>query len=223
MKPIRVSMTDALVRNYGLYQHMDIYDDSFNNGYFRESVEQILTRFHSDDYIDLIKHVTPENKQLFDDQLYRYNFGDDCPVIDRLYEYCSVYSSASVVGADLLYQGAFDTVVNWTGGFHHAKQSEASGFCYINDAVLAILQMLKYYQRVLYIDIDIHHGDGVEEAFYTTDRVMTCSFHKFKDYFPGTGNINDIGINKGRYHAVNYPLNQGIDDDSFINIFKPVI
>lgn len=70
---------------------------------------------------------------------------------------------------------------------HHAKKSEASGFCYVNDIVLGILELLKYHQRVLYIDIDVHHGDGVEEAFYTTDRVMTVSFHKYGEYFPGTG------------------------------------
>ena len=76
---------------------------------------------------------------------------------------------------------------------------------------------------MLYIDIDIHHGDGVEEAFYLTDRVMTCSFHKFKDYFPGTGHIDDVGKDDGEYYAVNFPLDEGLDDESFITIFKPVI
>jgi histone deacetylase 1/2 len=89
--------------------------------------------------------------------------------------------------------------------------------------VLAILELLKTYQRVLYIDIDIHHGDGVEEAFYLTDRVMTCSFHKFKDYFPGTGHIDDVGKDSGAYHAVNFPLDEGLDDESFEMIFQPVI
>ena len=84
---------------------------------------------------------------------------------------------------------AADIAINWAGGLHHAKKSEASGFCYVNDIVLAILELLKYHQRVLYIDIDIHHGDGVEEAFYTTDRVMTVSFHKYGEYFPGTGDL----------------------------------
>lgn len=83
--------------------------------------------------------------------------------------------------------------------------------------------MLKVYPRVLYLDIDVHHGDGVEEAFFTTDRVLTCSFHKYKDFFPGTGNWNDIGFEKGTYHAVNYPLNEGIDDITYEHIFKPVI
>lgn len=85
-----------------------------------------------------------------------------------------------------LNHGQCDIAVNWSGGLHHAKRSEASGFCYVNDLVLAILELLKYHARVLYIDIDIHHGDGVEEAFYTTDRVMTVSFHKYGDFFfPG--------------------------------------
>lgn len=88
-----------------------------------------------------------------------------------------------------LNHGESDIAINWAGGLHHAKKSEASGFCYINDIVLAILELLKYHARVLYIDIDIHHGDGVEEAFYTTDRVMTVSFHKYGEYFPGTGDI----------------------------------
>lgn len=63
-----------------------------------------------------------------------------------------------------------DIAINWAGGLHHAKKCEASGFCYINDLVLGILELLKYHARVLYIDIDVHHGDGVEEAFFYTDR-----------------------------------------------------
>lgn len=85
---------------------------------------------------------------------------------------------------------ASEICINWGGGLHHAKKSEASGFCYVNDIVLGILELLKYHQRVLYIDIDVHHGDGVEEAFYTTDRVMTVSFHKYGEYFPGTGELS---------------------------------
>jgi histone deacetylase 1/2 len=85
----------------------------------------------------------------------------------------------------------------------------------VNDIVLAILELLKYHQRVLYIDIDIHHGDGVEEAFYTTDRVMTVSFHKYGEYFPGTGDLRDIGAGRGKYYSLNFPLRDGIDDESY--------
>lgn len=116
-----------------------------------------------------------------------------------------------------------DIAINWAGGLHHAKKCEASGFCYVNDIVLAILELLKYHQRVLYIDIDVHHGDGVEEAFYTTDRVMTVSFHKYGEYFPGTGDVRDIGFGKGKNYSINFPLRDGIDDASYHTIFRPII
>lgn len=101
--------------------------------------------------------------------------------------------------------------------------AQRSGFCYVNDIVLAILELLKRHPRVVYIDIDIHHGDGVEEAFYTTDRVMTVSFHKYGDFFPGTGDIRDIGHKQGKHHAVNVPLQDGMDDQSYEFIFKPIM
>ena len=89
--------------------------------------------------------------------------------------------------------------------------------------MLGILELLRFNKRVLYIDIDVHHGDGVEEAFYTTDRVMTVSFHKYGEYFPGTGELRDIGIGPGKYYSVNFPLRDGIDDVSYKSIFEPVI
>ncbi|TKS86380.1 Histone deacetylase 1 [Collichthys lucidus] len=151
------------------------------------------------------------------------NVGEDCPVFDGLFEFCQLSGGGSVAGAVKLNKQQTDIAINWAGGLHHAKKSEASGFCYVNDIVLAILELLKYHQRVLYIDIDIHHGDGVEEAFYTTDRVMTVSFHKYGEYFPGTGDLRDIGAGKGKYYAVNYPLRDGIDDESYEAIFKPIM
>jgi len=83
--------------------------------------------------------------------------------------------------------------------------------------------IFRTHERVLYTDIDIHHGDGVEEAFYTTDRVLTCSFHKFGEYFPGTGAMQDIGADKGKNYAINFPLKEGMDDETFLWVFKPVI
>ena len=106
---------------------------------------------------------------------------------------------------------------------HHAKKSEASGFCYVNDIVLAILELLKSKERVLYIDIDIHHGDGVEEAFYSTNRVMTLSFHQYGDFFPGTGTVQDDGHKDGKGYALNFPLQDGLTDNAFRGVFRPVI
>src|SRR5436853_146334 len=85
-------------------------------------------------------------------------------------------------------------------------------FFFIYYIVLSILELLKYHERVLYVDIDIHHGDGVEEAFYSTDRVMTVSFHKYGDFFPGTGAIEDCGVEKGKHYSINIPLEEGMND-----------
>ena len=82
--------------------------------------------------------------------------------------------------------------------------------------------MLKYHERVLYIDIDVHHGDGVEEAFYLTNRVMTLSLHKFGDFFPGTGSIKDTGESFGKNFALNVPLKSGIVDDQYVDLFKVI-
>jgi len=182
-----------------------------------------MTRFHSDDYINFLRVITPDNMQDYVRQLQRFNVGEDCPVFDGLFEFCQLYTSASIGGAARLNEDRADAVINWAGGLHHAKKAEASGFCYVNDCVLAILELLKKHHRVLYIDIDIHHGDGVEEAFYATNRVMTVSFHKFGEYFPGTGDVLDIGHSQGKNYAINFPLNDGMDDDSYRSIFRPVI
>ena len=82
----------------------------------------------------------------------------------------------------------------------------------------------RHHVRVLYIDIDIHHGDGVQEAFYSSNRVLTVSFHKYSaDFFPGTGNLSEIGSDLGKYFSLNVPLQDGIDDESYISLFKAVI
>lgn len=181
MKPHRLCMAHNLVLNYDLYRKMDVYRPHV-------ATDDEMQRFHSDDYIEFLRRVTPDNINDFSKQLQKYTVGDDCPVFDGLYDYVRVYTGGSIDGAVKLNNGDVDVAINWSGGLHHAKKSEASGFCYVNDIVLAILELLKFHPRVLYVDIDIHHGDGVEEAFYTTDRVMTVSFHKYGDFFfPGKG------------------------------------
>jgi len=182
-----------------------------------------MTKFHTDDYVNFLRTVTPDNMNEYSKQLTRFNVGEDCPVYDGMFQFCQISAGGSVAGAVKLNHGEADIAINWAGGLHHAKKAEASGFCYVNDIVLAILELLKYHQRILYIDIDIHHGDGVEEAFYTTNRVMTVSFHKFGEYFPGTGDIKDIGTTEGKYYSINFPLKDGIDDESYQSVFKPLI
>lgn len=217
MKPHRLCMTHNLILSYDLHKYLQVYRP-------RATTIEEFTQFHSEDYVSFLSKITPDRQQQHAAQMQKFNLGEDCPIFDHMFDFCKRYTGGSMDGARRLNQGLSDIAINWSGGLHHAKKSEASGFCYINDLVLAILELLKCHPRVLYIDIDIHHGDGVEEAFYMTDRVMTVSFHKYGDmFFPGTGSLSDVGINSGKYYSVNVPLNDGIDDRSFVDLFKYVM
>mmetsp|Transcript_29475 Transcript_29475/g.43481 ORF Transcript_29475/g.43481 Transcript_29475/m.43481 type:complete len:429 (-) Transcript_29475:180-1466(-) len=220
MKPHRLKLAHHLVLSYGLYKEMDCYRPH------PASIGE-MKAFHSEDYVHFLHKISPDTNTLrtYGNQMQRFNAGEytDCPVFDGLGEFTSLYTGASLDGAVQLAQGETDIAINWSGGLHHAKKSEASGFCYINDIVLAILELLKVHARVLYIDIDVHHGDGVEEAFYCTDRVMTFSLHKYGDFFPGTGHSSDTGAKGGVGYSVNAPLTSGITDETYRDLFRPVM
>lgn len=225
MKPWRLTLTNKIVMAYGMQDAMDVYMP-------RPATEKELKAFHREDYIDFLQKVTPDaDTRVPGSQPPRflYGTGEDCPIFDGLYDYCSLYAGASLDAARKLTNKQSDIAINWSGGLHHAKKIEASGFCYINDIVLAILQLLLHHPRVLYIDIDVHHGDGVENAFWSTDRVMTVSFHKYdpENFFPGTGPSEDTGplnaSSPGAHHSVNVPLNDGIPDEQYIRLFRNTI
>ncbi|EFN55393.1 hypothetical protein CHLNCDRAFT_8472, partial [Chlorella variabilis] len=217
MKPHRVRMTNSLVLHYGLHSKLEYYTPT------RARAED-MKAFHADDYVDFLQNINPDNLSQFTRELREYNMYEDCPVFSGLYEYCQISAGGSLGAAVKLNYQTADIAINWAGGLHHAKRSEASGFCYFNDIVLAVLELLKYHQRVLYLDIDVHHGDGVEEAFLTTDRVMTVSFHKFGGgYFPDTGDIHNCGQGKGLGYSLNVPLRDGITDEAYHQLFRPVM
>lgn len=218
MKPFRLMLTDHLVISYKLYEKMDLYQP-------RRATKEELLEFHSDDYIDFLAKVTPETvTKLPESTLAHFNIGDDCPVFDGMYDYSTIYAGATLDALRKLISGMSDIAINWSGGLHHAKKYEPSGFCYVNDIVLSIINLLRVHPRVMYIDIDLHHGDGVQEAFYATDRVMTVSFHKYNgEFFPGTGSIDERGMDKGKNFAINVPLKDGIDDESYVRLFKLIM
>ena len=218
MKPFRLMLTDHLVIDYKLYEKMDLFLP-------RSATKKELLEFHLEDYIDFLQSVTPEmTAKMTDLKLAQFNIGDDCPVFDGMYDYLAIYAGASLDALRKLILGMLDIAINWSGGLHHAKKFEPLGFCYVNDIVLAILNLLRVHPRVMYIDIDLHHGDGVQEAFYTTDRVMTVLFHKYNgEFFPGTGAIDEVGISRGKNYAVNVPLKDGVDDELYIRLFKLVM
>jgi histone deacetylase 1/2 len=217
MKPVRVRMAHSLVLAYGLHAHMEVFRP-------RRATPIEMMRFHSPEYVKFLENATPENTANSQQEMDKFSLGLDCPVFDDLFEYCQISAGGSISAAQRLNSGLCDIAINWAGGLHHARKAQASGFCYIADCVLGIMELLKFHPRVMYIDIDIHHGDGVEEAFYDSDRVLTVSFHKFgNDFFPGTGHVFDIGVDLGRYYAVNVPLRDGMTDETYLNIFKPII
>ena len=217
MKPHRLTLLNNLVVGYGLHKKMNIYRP-------RPATKVELEEFHDEDYISFLQRVTPENEKDFPELLEKFKMADDCPIFDGMYDFCSLYSGSSIDAARKLISNQSDIAINWSGGLHHAKKLEASGFCYVNDIVLAILELLRYNPRVLYIDIDVHHGDGVQEAFYSTDRVFTLSLHRYGDgFFPNTGDATEIGASQGKHYSMNVPLNPGIDDDSYTSLYKSVL
>ncbi|EGV63143.1 histone deacetylase [Yamadazyma tenuis] len=218
MKPFRLLLTDHLVISYKLYEQMDLYTP-------RRATKDELLQFHSEDYVNFLESVTPQaTGKLAEKTLAQFNIGEDCPVFDGMYDYSAIYAGASLDATRKLISGQSDIAINWSGGLHHAKKFEPSGFCYVNDIVLSIMNLLRVHPRVMYIDIDLHHGDGVQEAFYTSDRVMTVSFHKYNgEFFPGTGAMDERGIGRGKNYAINVPLKDGIDDDSYIRLFKSIM
>lgn len=198
MKPHRIALTDSLVHSYGLDSHLDIITPTYSTGH--------LESYHSKEYINSLSTLSKT---------------DDCPCFPGISEFCNRYSLNSITAAQLL--NNYDIAINWSGGLHHAKKTEPSGFCYVNDIVLAIQHLLTKYDRVLYIDIDIHHGDGVEEAFFNNNRVLTLSFHKYGDnFFPGTGEIFS-GCKESFNTVHNVPLKQGMDDFSYSYVFEPIV
>ncbi|EFJ52825.1 hypothetical protein VOLCADRAFT_34088, partial [Volvox carteri f. nagariensis] len=150
MKPHRVRLAHCLVTRYDLWRHLDIVRP-------RPARKCDLVAFHSPDYVDFLRAVSPGNQEELSAALKQFSVAGDCPIFDRMYQYCQIYAGASIGAAMQLNYGRADIAINWSGGMHHAKKAEASGFCYINDIVLAVLELLKVHTRVLYVDIDVHH------------------------------------------------------------------
>ncbi|KAK6946558.1 Histone deacetylase domain [Dillenia turbinata] len=210
MKPHRIRMTHALLAHYGLLQHMHVLKPF-------PARERDLCRFHADDYIAFLRGITPETQQDQLRQLKRFNVGEDCPVFDGLYSFCQTYAGGSVGGAVKLNHQISDIAVNWAGGLHHAKKCEASGFCYVNDIVLAILELLKQHEKIA----------ALFRLFWLLLFLIIAvpkSYHSLclEIIFPAR-DIRDIGYGKGKYYSLNVPLDDGIDDESYHFLFKPII
>uniref|UniRef100_A0A674HFJ3 Histone deacetylase 8 n=1 Tax=Taeniopygia guttata TaxID=59729 RepID=A0A674HFJ3_TAEGU len=179
--PKRASMVHSLIEAYCLLDQMKIVKPKV------ASMEEMAS-FHTDAYLQHLQKVSEEGDDDHPESV-EYGLGYDCPATEGIFEYAAAVGGATITAAECLLDGKCKVAINWPGGWHHAKKDEASGFCYLNDAVLGILRLRQKFDRVLYIDLDLHHGD-VEDAFSFTSKVMTVSLHKFSPgFFPGGYNL----------------------------------
>ncbi|CAG8494358.1 3080_t:CDS:10 [Paraglomus brasilianum] len=195
-----------------------------------------LAAFHSSDFVEFMLQAekydenvkqntksTSDEESSYEELLSDYGLEHDCPVFKGLGEYIRLVVGSTIAAAQALNKGAVDVVIHWDGGRHHAKKSSAQGFCYVNDIVIGIIELRKKFDKILYIDLDLHHGDGVESAFLYSDKILTLSFHHYAvGFYPGTGKLNDIGHGLGLYHTINVPLKRGLNGSLFRRIFSQV-
>ena len=222
----QTSVVMSLLQSYGLL-------DKMNKIVPEKASTQELLSFHSRDYLDFCDKISESTDQeklstYMNDKLksasssLETEFGVeyDCPIVENLSELVGWLAGGSLSAAKWLTAGFGNRAINWGGGWHHAQRDKASGFCYVNDIVIAIHELRRKYDKILYIDLDVHHGDGVENAFAFTKKVFTFSMHKYSfGYFPGTGNLSDIGLGAAKYHCMNIPLKDGLNDYQYNCIF----
>ena len=181
----------------------------------------VLKKFHSARYLHALKTAS---RGRWDAEALEMGIGtQDCPVFPGVYEYAVLAAGGTLVASKLILSGDADIAFNPSGGFHHAGPERASGFCYINDVALACMVLAKQGKRVLYLDVDVHYGDGVAYAFYDRSDVMTISFHQDpRTLFPGTGFVDEIGTGQGKGYCVNVPLPVGTYDQVYLKAFEAI-
>lgn len=181
-----------------------------------------IARFHTREYIEILRAVSAGD---WVPHAQRYGLGPgDNPIFPGLWEAAQLAAGGSLLAAQLVAEGEADRAFHFAGGLHHAMPERASGFCYVNDAVLAIMRLRDKGWRVAYVDIDAHHGDGVQFAFYDDPNVLTISTHERGDrLFPGTGFVVEMGERDGVGYSVNLPLQPMTDDAVYQPAFEAVV
>jgi acetoin utilization protein AcuC len=211
LNPIRLDLTIRLARSLGVLDGVQLLAPV-------QATDDELRTVHSDDYLVAVKQA-PRG-------YVGHGLGTtDNPVFAHMHEASALVAGGSLRAADEILAGRAARAVNIAGGLHHAMRDHASGFCVYNDCALAIRRLLDGgVSRVAYVDIDVHHGDGVEEAFAADPRVLTISLHQHPaTLFPGTGDSADIGAPGAEGSAVNVPLPPGTSDDGWLRAFHAVV
>lgn len=216
--PLRLRMTLELCEAAGLLEGYELFGSE-------PASEQDLLVVHNLTYIRLVQQA---GRGLLDPvELMDYGIGtDDNPVVPHVHEACSSVVGAVLKACRMVMGGEAEHALCISGGLHHALRSRASGFCFYNDAGVAIARLKKEYPgtRIAYVDTDAHHGDGVQWMVYDDPQVLTVSMHESGRYlFPGTGGVEEKGRGEGAGYSVNVPLEPFTDDESWIQCFEAVV
>ncbi len=220
LQPIRVKLAMDLIRSTGLIEHAHLLPP-------RRATLQELELVHSRRYIDLVRRLSDPSRradvppEYIDDA----GFGSaDNPISDELHEGAALVAGATLVAAQAIESGAALHAFSPAGGLHHAHRERASGFCTYNDPAIACQWLKDQGHRVAYVDVDVHHGDGVEHIFQADPDVLTISLHESGRYlFPGTGFPNDCGVGPGRGTAANLPFAPFTWDEPWLDGFDKVV
>ena len=191
----------------------------------RQATIKEVHTYHAPAYVEAVAALS-RGESLEEAALFNFAAGGmgDNPVYEGMYDAALWTTGASLTAAEELLSGRASAAVNFSGGLHHAMPGHASGFCIFDDPVIAIKHMVAAGARVAYVDIDCHHGDGVQVGFFDTDQALTISLHESGEFlFPGTGFTNEIGIGAGRGYAVNVPLFPYTDDETYLWAFREVV
>ncbi|MGW5679351.1 acetoin utilization protein AcuC [Streptomyces sp. NPDC003860] len=216
MDPVRLALTMGLVRAYGLERVVDVVAA-------KPAGDSTLGLVHREDYVAAVRAASADPRSA--DQSYGLGTVDD-PAFEGMHEASALIAGQSVGAAEAVWRGDTAHAVNFAGGLHHAMAGSAAGFCIYNDASLAIARLLELgAERVAYVDVDVHHGDGVQAAFWGDPRVLTISLHEHPRFlFPGTGwpeETGAAGVAEGS--AVNVALPGGTGDEGWLRAFHAVV
>jgi acetoin utilization protein AcuC len=215
MNPVRLDLTRSLVRAFALDRRIETVAAG-------RAGDSTLRLVHRQDYIDAVRAVSADPGSA--DGSYGLGTMDD-PAFAGMHEVSALIAGQSVGAAEAVWRGDALHAVNFAGGLHHAMPGAAAGFCVYNDASLAIARLLELgAERVAYVDVDVHHGDGVQTAFWDDPRVLTVSLHEHpRTLFPGTGWPQETGGDAAPGSAVNVALPAGTGDGGWLRAFHAVV
>ncbi|MEU0667094.1 acetoin utilization protein AcuC [Streptomyces lavendulocolor] len=216
MDPVRLELTMGLVRAYGLDRAVDVVAA-------KPAGDSTLRLVHREDYVAAVRAASADPGAA--DQAYGLGTMDD-PAFAGMHEASALIAGQSVGAAEAVWRGEALHAVNFAGGLHHAMPGSAAGFCIYNDASLAIARLLELgAERVAYVDVDVHHGDGVQAAFWEDPRVLTVSLHEHpRTLFPGTGWPEETGAaGPAEGGAANVALPAGTGDAGWLRAFHAVV